>query len=137
MSTPQGKPDVVGRAPQTDVRATIKLLRQQLQAHAEVPRFAQDGSLMERRAPPPIPDPVPEPLQRLLQAYRQRHPGFELETICYLAFGSSDARGDGLALQDLPDEEDLVVLSCTESAADMTQIHTQTQSLLLRRRKKE
>jgi hypothetical protein len=130
--------DSAWRAARGDTRATIKLLRHQLQGYAEVPQVAQEGSLAKRRsARRQVAEKLPETLQRLLQVYQQRHPEFELEPICYLAFGSTDDNRNALELEDLPDEEQLVVLNCTESAADVTEVYLQTQTLLLRRRRKE
>jgi hypothetical protein len=37
----------------------------------------------------------------------------------------------------LPDEEQLVVLTCTESAADIFDVYVKTQTLLVHRRRRE
>jgi len=132
------KSDSAWRAPRGDLRATIKLLRHQLQVYSEVPQVAEEGSLVRRHSVRrQIPKKLPEPLQRLLQVYRQRHTELELEPVCYLTFGSTDDNRNALKLEELPDEEQLVVLSCTESAADVTDVYVQTQTLLVRRRRKE
>jgi hypothetical protein len=103
-----------------------------------VPQVAEDGSLVERRsARRRVPDQLPEPLQRLFQVYQERHRELELEPICYLTFGPTDEKINGLEMEDLPDEEELVVLTCTESAADITEVYVQTHTLLVRRRQKE
>lgn len=138
MSEAKGAADRAWRAARGDVRATIKLLRTQLQGYAEVPRVAEEESLVERRpARREVPEKLPDALQRLLQVYQQRHPELELEPIAYLVFGSTDDKRNALELADLPDEEQLVVLNCTTSAADVTDVYVQTQTLLLRRRRKE
>src|SRR5262249_14271596 len=137
MSEAHGtSPDPAWRARGGDPRATIKLLRQQLQAHCHVPKIAKDGSVIERRAVEHVvPRDLPDSLRRLLQAYQQRHPQFELEPICYLTFDAAD-ENRALELKNLPDEEQLVVLTCTESAADISDVYVKTQTLLVRRRRK-
>jgi hypothetical protein len=131
------KPDTAWRISRGDARATIKLLRHQLQAYSHVPQVAKNGSLVKRRSARRVPDHLPEPLQRLLEVYQQRHHEFELEPVCYLVFGATDEKINGLELEDLPDEEELVVLSCTESAADITEVYVQTHTLLVRQRQKK
>src|SRR5262245_45517427 len=139
MSEAHGtRPDSAWKARRGDARATINLLRQQLQAHCQVPKIAEDGSVIERRTVQHVvPHDLPDSLRRLLQAYQQRHPDLELEPICYLAFGLTDDKRNVLELENLPDEEQLVVLTCTESAADIAEVYVQTQTLVVRRRRKE
>jgi len=130
------KADSVWRAPGRDMRAAIKLLRHQLQVYSEVPQVAEDGSPVKRRSERrQLPKKLPAPLQRLFRLYQRRHPELELEPICYLIFGLTDDNRNALKLEELPDEEQLVVLSCTESAADVTEVYVQTQTLLVRRRR--
>jgi hypothetical protein len=118
--------DTAWRARVGDARATIKLMRQQLQAVIE-------RSTVQHV----IPRDLPDSLRRLLRVYRQRHPEFELEPICYLAFDAADDNRPALEQKNLPDEEQLVVLTCTESAADISDVYVKTQTLPVRRRRKE
>jgi hypothetical protein len=130
-------PDRVWRVPRADARATIKLLRAQIQAYAQVPKLAADGSPVERRAiEHVVPGDLPECLLRLLQMYRDRHPDLDVEPVSYLEFGLPDDKTTPLAMQDLPDEENLAVLTCTESAADFTEVYVRTQTLVVRHRRK-
>jgi hypothetical protein len=139
MSETHGsKPDDAWRVSRGDARATIKRLRAQVQAYCRIPKIAADGSSFEKpSAHQVVVGDLPDCLQRLLQAYRERHPDLEVEPISHLTFGPTDARGTPLALENLPDEENLVVLICTESVADITEVHVQTETLLVRGRRRE
>jgi hypothetical protein len=136
--TNSGRLDRAWKVPRGDARATIKLIRAQVEAYCQVPKLVADGSPAVRPAVEHvIPDDLPDGLRRLLQMYRERHPDLDVEPVCYLAFGLPGDSATPLALENLPDEENLAVLTCTESAADITEVYFRTQSLLVRGRRKE
>jgi len=135
MGNPQG--DATAQAWKTSgdgAKVILKLFRQQLLDHADVPKIGTDGSLTVKSSARNVPaGELPAELSQLLERYQKANPQVRVEPICHLVFGGTGDNETSFAATDLPDEEELVVFTFTESSADVTSVEVQTHVLLARR----
>lgn len=80
---------------------------------------------------------LPADLRRLLKQYEEAHPDVRVEPVSYM---TSDASGEAamkLDPSELPHEDELVVLSVTETTASARQIEARSHVLVARQRPAE
>lgn len=80
---------------------------------------------------------LPGELRRLLKQYEETHPDFRIEPVSYLVSGPSGETAMKLAPSELPHEDELVVLSVTETIASAKQIEARSHVLVARQKPAE
>jgi hypothetical protein len=118
-------------------RAMLQRFRQQVQSFAQIPQLDQERAGVT--APPEAKSSateLPAELHRMLRRYRQAHLGVDVEPVTYLTIGGPGGTPTTFNA-DLPADEDLVVLSVTETMASIKQIEVRSHVLVARQRTKE
>lgn len=143
MSAPkENEKEVLWNASGNRARATLQLFRQQLQAHAQVPAVDPEAA-PRRKSPAKKPAAklsvaeLPADLRRLLKQYEEAHPDIRVEPVSYMISGASGEAAMKLDPSELPHEDELVVLSVTETTASAKQIEARSHVLVARARPAE
>lgn len=118
--------------PGSDPRTAIRVLREQLLLHANL--AAEENEHHKRAAIRK--EPLPNLLQQLLQRYRHAHPDLVVEPVGWLSFDNQKKDGSPFDIDEWPDDDDLVILSHTDTLADTTHIDSRTYVLVAHRHRK-
>lgn len=137
-------PQMVWQGEGDRARQALREYRQLLNQHACVPdvpeapgqagKSGKAGKAARSEAAKPLKaSDLPTEMRALLERYTKANAGVKLEIVGYIgAGGPHTAIGAGIP-GELPSEDDLVILSWTETVASASRVEARSQVLVLRR----
>ena len=114
-------------------REIMREYRGLLSGYAPVPDVEKRPG--KARKPPKAPSvaDLPPEMQQLLERYKRDNPKPAVQPVAYITAGGADAARSVSVFAELPPEDELVILSLTETVASANRVEARSQVLLLRR----